>query len=515
MTFRIKTVLSRTFSTNSRNKLMYLINPALDGHLSSYPNDYAFPPLGVIQVATQVHKTTDWKVKIFDAQITPHNEIIEQMKKDNPAVVGLSVLAETYNNSITFAEEARKIGATTLFGNDQAAILGKNILKKKECVLHVCTAEYGELFIKPYLDFIDGKIPIEQVPFLYYRKDGQVTETPVQEFKFGREKYKLDRFPIPDRTLISPDIWKIYAKNYNTTYGHLHKNEVLGVTTINRGRGCNRGNGSARCAYCGILDLSTKVSSPQKFWEDVQQAHDDINAQVFYEVFDSLSSVPIWVRSLIDARPKHLEDKQFFVYAQAKDVNRDVIKLYNEFNVCMLNMGLDSGNDVMLKRLKGKNDSVAANRNALILIKEGGMAAFGSFVLGSIGESQESLKDTVNFCKWIVDNGLAAALEAQPLMVRCNSRIGKYFDNPNAAELDMFSMGLKINNLELLKETSKTWKNEDIIDTPLMSDIYTKCFTNVTYQELIDAANEIVSYSKSKGISCGSVGIREDYVPSA
>lgn len=323
----------------------------------------------------------------------------------------------------------------------------------------------------------------------------------------------MDQFCVPDRLLLPKEIWDIYLTNYRRTYGHLHDFLVNGVTTINRGRGCQRGNGSGRCVYCGIMDLSIKLSSPEKFWADVNLAHEQISADVFYEAFDSLSSVSgRWIPSLIEARPKHLKNKKFIEYAQARDVTEEMIALYKELGVVMVNMGLDSGDDVMLKRLKGPGDSFAANKHAVELINKSGMHVFCSFVLGAPGETKESLENTKKFTKWLSDNKLAAAIEAQPLMPRVGSKVGNFFTDMKLAEETMKKFGLELKNKDLLESVSKSWLNRDIVDTPFMSESYAKIFTDVTYKDLLDAADWIVSYAKNSGLGSGSVDIKSDYV---
>jgi len=489
------------------NRTIYLINPPLNNFMSKYSNDHTFPPLGLLSIATDIKNKTQWNTRVYDAEITSFNEIANDMQRDKPAVVGLSVLAETYNSSLEFAKLAKKMGAITLFGNDQAALLGKNILKKQPIVDAICTAEHGENMAVPFLEALENGTDLDTVPEMMYRNDrGEIMKSSAKAPPL-EGKYKMDRYPIVDRSLLPQSIWDVYLENYKKTYGFMHPNDkITGCTTINKGRGCPRLNN--RCKYCGILDLTIKLSSPCIFWQEIEDARNKINANIFYEAFDSMSSVPWWIKFLIQSRPEHLADTKFITYAQAREVNEKLVGLFKELGAVMINMGLDSGDDTILKRLKSPNDSLAANINAVKLINEAGMHVFCSFVLGGPGESIESLQNTIDFTKWLADNKLAAAIEAQPLMPRKKAKIGDWFDQPKIAALDMAAMGLTMKNEHLLHEISDKWNNEDIVDTPLMSDIYARVFTTVTYQRLVEAANEIVSYAKTKGIGSGSVGIK-------
>ena len=58
--------------------------------------------------------------------------------------------------------------------------------------------------------------------------------------------------------------------------------------------------------------------------------------------------------------------------------------------------GLESGDDRMLKLL-GKGNTVEANRNAVRWAKEAGLEIRGDFIVGTPGETMESLEKTLRF----------------------------------------------------------------------------------------------------------------------
>ncbi len=496
MSFRL---LHSENNLHNGKKTVFLINsPIKDNVTSEYLNGNAFPPLGILTIGTAVKHKTDWDVKVYDAQVTSFKEIERDMERIKPNVVGLSVLGKTYENGLKFAKLAKNHGAITVFGNDHAALLYNNILKNQDDVDVISAGEHGENMFVPFLQALETGIDFADVPDMIYKNENGVIVRNLVEQPKLQGRYKMDQFEIPDRNLLPKKVWDTYLENYLQRYGFMHPSDnVTGVSTINTARGCTRCN--SRCAYCGILDLSIKLSSPTKFWKEVEAARQQINANVLYEVFDSMSSVPWWIEELINTKPPHLADTKFILYAQAIDINEKTVDLLKRLGVVMLNMGLDSGDDTMLMRLKGPKDSVEINKNAVELVNKAGMNVSCSFVCGAPGETKESLRNTVNFAKWIADNKLAAAIEANPLTLRKQSKIGSWFDNPEKAKKDLLAIGLKIKNEHCLLEVSYAWNNEDIL-TLSMDEAYFDIFTNVNYKQIIETADEIVNYAKTKGI---------------
>jgi radical SAM superfamily enzyme YgiQ (UPF0313 family) len=378
-----------------------LINVGKDSDVSSIANDGSFPALGVVSLATVLKQDhPNIEVIAVDGQVTPRAEIEAMISSFRPQLVGLSVLGSSYKSSLHFAAVAKSTGAVTIFGNDHAAVLGRQILQRRKDVDYICTADIGEFSFSAFVNFLKGGQPIDSVPRLLYRTREGIAHNDLPEVNMirrpGLPANVLDRIPIPDRRLLPDHNWNAYLQNYLERYGNLHVNDhISGVTTINRARGCARAK--VPCTFCGIADLSPRFSSPEVFWDDVRAGIADVSASIFYEAFDSFSSAPRWIEQLVGAKPKDVGDPKFFVYTQAAETNARLVQSYKDLGVYRVNMGLEAGDTMMLKRLKGPRDSLEKNQEACILFKDAGLPIYGSLVLGGQGETYESLQNTINF----------------------------------------------------------------------------------------------------------------------
>lgn len=491
---------------------VYLINAGNDPHIASPANDKIFPHLGVISLGTAVKRYfPETTVRVYDNQVTPICEIKQSIKHQKPEVVGISVLATSYNTALDLAQHAKEYGATTIFGNDHAAVLGRNILRRREEVDYICTADIGEQALLNFLRYLKKEITIDAVPQLLYRTKEGIAYNDLPELPtdgdFNRWNV-LDQIGIPKRTLFPKENWKYYRNAYMQIFGHLHKgDEVTGVTTMNRARGCARYKNE--CVFCGIKDLSLRFSSPKMFWEDVRSARDQAGANIIYEVFDSMSSAPAWLRKLVEAKPPDLEDTKFLVYTQAVETTPNLIDLYRRLGVYNTIVGFESGDDSVLKRLKGTKDSVGQNKKAAIMLKEAGIKVHACFVLGGPGETQESLRNTVDFARWLVDNDVISAVEAQPLYPEMNAPAGKAMMTPEVAHQMAKEMGFEIHEDVYLEKMRSKYSDDDNPDFDEFSRDWARIFCKTDWEDLIDAAREIREYATLHGYRSGSGVSRE------
>ncbi|MDP7323228.1 MAG: B12-binding domain-containing radical SAM protein [Candidatus Woesearchaeota archaeon] len=483
-----------------QNKLVYLVNAGNDPGFSSIPNDYSFPALGVLALGSFVKKKGYPYVICRDGGVMPQEAILEEIQKLKPGLVGVSVLATSYRNSLEIAKCAKDSGSYTIFGNDQAAQLNGEIITNRPYVDFVAVAEYGEqALLNTIVDLMlgdnpaDGRLDIAGRMSNPLREDLRDYTIPYDFAKeklisiFGTNNYKpqnrstaLDSFPIPNRTLYPEQHWQKYLENYLERFAHLHDEPVTGVTTINRARGCSRSKEETQCKHCDMF-LEPTFSSPEIFWEEVKIANEQVNANVFYEVCDSFSSFPKYIEGLVRTKPDDLGfDPKLFVYAQALDIVRRpaLIDQFKELGVFRVNIGLESGCDTTLKHMKGPHDSVEKNYKALIMLKEAGIHAYGSFVLGTEPETEDTLRETVDWVKMIITEGLVTEVEAQPILPLPNNYYGRILKK----------MGL--------------WQVNGELDWPVNSDALSRAYinncTSITYDHAETAAKQILEFANTR-----------------
>ena len=490
--------------------LIYLVNAPNDEGMASIANYHCFPALGILSLGTWLTKRIpELEVIVRDGGVHDKEKILEDINKFKPGIIGVSVLCTSYKNSLEIANAGKDNGATIIFGNDQAAHLSKSILQKRPHIDYVIGAEYGEFDLELLVRYLrKEKIDISDIETLTYRDNGGC----IKGFDYSKHKEKLsiinkglnrktalDIFPIPDRTLYPKKHWEKYLENYLSKYSELHKQSVLGVTTINRARGCNRQHND-KCKHCDML-LDISSSSPEIFWEEVRTAHTQVKATSFYECCDSFSSFPGLIKRILVEKPSNLGfNPEFYVYAQAIDLadHPERIDMLKEIGVFRVNIGLESMSDKTLKHMKGEKDSVKKNYQCLYSLKDRGIYVYASFVLGSEAENRHTLRETVTNIKRIIDEGLLVDFEAQPILPLLQNYQGKQLiENKYLRDEEL--------------ESDLPWHSENTDD---LSEIYINNFSGVSFKEVLDACIELKEYGEKSKIRWSSGVLKENkYVP--
>jgi radical SAM superfamily enzyme YgiQ (UPF0313 family) len=87
---------------------------------------------------------------------------------------------------------------------------------------------------------------------------------------------------------------------------------------------------------------------------------------------------------------------KFACWVRASTLSPEVVGLLKATNVVAAYMGLESGCDRTLKYLKG-GGSVEENLNAIIMLKQAGIQANASFIIGAPDETREEIMETYEF----------------------------------------------------------------------------------------------------------------------
>ena len=489
-----------------QSNLVYIVNAGNDEGMSSIANDYTFPALSALALGTWLQvRVPEVETIVRDGGVATQAKVLAEIERYKPGLLSVSVLSMSYRNALEMAEVGKSVGAYVLFGNDHASQLSHEILQQRPYVDFVLGSEYGELplelLVRSLLNGDDGYTKILDLTYrnasgkvVGYKYDRDkhllpITRSPIYLSNFDnlRRKTSMDVFPFTNRNLYPDDHWQTYLENYKSRFSHLHGDEeITGVTTMNRLRGCSRAQNP--CSFCDILTLDPQFSSADNFWGEVKQAYEQVRANVFYEVCDSFSSFPNVIEKIASSKPKDLEfNPRFFVYTQAIDLVRrpSLIKDLKKIGVFKANVGLESGCNTTLKHLKSERDSVETNEKALQLLKHEGIKVYGSLVLGSEAETTETLKETVAWAKKVIDNNLVADIEANQVFPLVGNHQGRQ---------------MKQRDLFAIDSENPDWP----VDVNLLSRSYIENFSGVAYGQVREAAKEIVGYAEKRGVNSGS-----------
>ena len=505
------------------NQKILLINSPNPSQGNNAGNYSAFPSLGVVALGTAIkYNFPGLEVKVIDGGTKSTGEIEQVMNEYKPGVTCLSVLTTTYNEGLKLAEYAKNnFDSKVILGNDHASFFPEIILDKRGYVDYVVKAEFGEKLLLDILncEFFGKKISGGKGPEKIYMRspDGKIISA--SSPKPALEKAIAYYNAVPDISLLIEQL-PDYVESYNNKYGKFHSSKRIPFV-INNVRGC--GNGEYRCTYCSIYDLGLSSGKSEQFWQIVKRQNEEYGINFFFEVCDSFLTFRKYIKKLIETMPFDPKDKdiEFEVYARANDVvnMKDSIQMLKKLNVTRVNLGLDSGDDNMLKMLRKRNkdnydglSSSMINYEAVRKLAEEGITIHASFPLGSLGETKNSLKSTVSFIERMAKDfePYLATLEASELVPLPDSPCWDMLLGNNDSKftynggLDGMLKEANVNVTETVMESLREkHSGMDLLDTDLLVQDWVKNFTHVDWQDIEEAKREVQKIAEGIGAVYG------------
>lgn len=312
----------------------------------------------------------------FDFKIIDggNEDIIKRQIADfSPNITGISAVTQNFNLAESCAAFLKKNNIPMIIGGVHISMLPESLPKEADVA---CLGEGEETIVELMELFVKEKsFPREKLKNIkgiaFWDDCYNFVMTPARP-----QISNLDMIARPAR-----DLLKIKKHSY-----------------IFSSRGC-----SFRCVFCASSRFWNKVrlfSAPYVVKEitDLYEQHNVRLISFFDDLF--IINLPRLEDITRLLKQKGLLGKiKFTGSCRANLVTDRVAKVLKELGVVSVGLGLESGNDRVLKYLKGSTASVEHNKNAVAILKKYGLGVNASFVIGSPDETEAEMMDTYNFIK--------------------------------------------------------------------------------------------------------------------
>lgn len=326
-----------------------------------------YPSLGLGYLSSYL------KLKLGSQNIT--TKIIDQnldaeIKSFRPDLVGIRSVSQNYQRAMATARQAKTQGLPVVMGGIHITALPQTLTRNMDVAV---LGEGEETFTKLVKLFRrTGQLKsadLAQINGLAFWQNGQVKLTPPAPLIKN-----LETLPFPDRGIL----------------------EVQPHTYLFTSRGC-----PFRCRFCA----SSRFWQTLRFFSAAYVASEIEELISKYQVkfisfYDDLFIADLGrVEKLVSLlqRKKLIGRVKFSCSARAELITDQAAKLLAQMGIKSVGMGLESGNNQVLKFLKGSTASVAQNRAAIQTLHRHGLLANASFIIGSPKETSDQILDTYNF----------------------------------------------------------------------------------------------------------------------
>jgi radical SAM superfamily enzyme YgiQ (UPF0313 family) len=450
------------------------------GDQSRYADEgTVYPHASLIEMITYqelFYPSYEWEY--IDVSHVGWEAIRDRIAHEPPDVVAMSVYSATATWSLILAAEVKGANpdAVVVLGNDHAGILHREILTGdygSRIVDFVSTGNNGPFTMMALLATLDGKLPLEKVPSIAYRSNGDVVNQ-------AAPTYPLSSRILPDYTLIERDLETYYDPAFAVWYSAHY--DMKRMVTFPIDSGCNWGKRPARrCRHCSIQGLTPKVSDVASVVTSMETLVGDLHANIYAAGDSTLGmSKNQWGGqfSLLDdlalacSESPILQNKRFllayglvFEFLSSAELCKGFVRTWN--------VGIESFDPKLLKgNSKGINKGPDRIHEALELAKNLDYKLYLSGILGLPGTTMQQLKEEV-------DNWLAIA-ETYAGQVTTISVAAPAIIPGSRMYFDSYKSDARV----------REWHGE-LLPTRKLSELYIEQNTEVTLKDVEAALNDL------------------------
>jgi len=357
------------------------INPSPPSE-SMYMVPTAWPPLGILYCAG-VLREAGIEVSLLD-QPANHfslDQTVNWVKKEDPDIIGFSVLLSTAKEAPKIAErvKAENPDITVVFGSHHATFNAERILKKYPFVDIVVRGE-GEHTSLEIARCLEKQRELDKVEGVTFRKNGRIVSNPDRPLNKD-----VDALPFPDRDLA----------------GVQYKSAIFGVkinsrkfTTILSSRGC-----PFNCSFCGIRKFTRRAWRPRSV-ENVIAELEYLQSEG-YEQFlfadDNFTLNAKRVSKLCRSIKKEGMDIEWFCDSRVDHITYDMFREMVNAGCKCLFFGIESANQRILDYYR-KGITPEQSEKAVRKARKAGIDIIvGSFIVGAPDETQREIINTLQF----------------------------------------------------------------------------------------------------------------------
>lgn len=391
-----------------------------------YPEGYAkkarsvLPPLGLLSLASHLKKRHD--VVVLDMILTGQTvqDLPNILHTVKPDIIGITAIIGLWSSALRIIRAIKNLNPII-----PVVVGGPNVTYYPEETF--CHKEIDYLIVgcgqKPLMSLCDQ---------LACGKSGEGIENCfAQGFRYDRfdvvysKEYELDKFPFPDRTFTP---YRQYAvpfcpENPSTTM----------ITSM----GC-----PYRCAFCTTARPPVQIRTPQEIVEEMSTIHKlGIKSVLFQDELFTASDKR--VREVCESLINSDIRLHWTIKSRIDRILPWMPELMKKAGCFNIHFGIESGNDVTLKRMK-KGYTCDKIRNTIDVVRNAGLAVTGNFMLAYPGESAADIYQTIDFAKELnlnisqfsltIDSpGSALFEEAIKVGRRTHNYLSEYVKHPDPA----------------------------------------------------------------------------------
>ncbi len=361
---------------NQKGKVLLIIHDV-------YQEDNDFP-LGMGYLAAVLKKEgVDVKICCQDVFHYSNEKLAELFLENNSYdLIGVGFLAARFRETILdLCEIVNKFkkNAWLVLGGPGPSSIPEYVLEKTKA--DVVTMGEAEGTIVELLKSKLEKGNLSQIKGIAYREGNEIV---INERR--KPVMNLDSLPFPE--------WSLFPMEKYTTclrlFGMDKKDKALGILTS---RGCVN-----RCNFCYRMEQGIRFRSLENVVEEMKILKENYGVTYFHIQDELFIFSKKRIFDFYETIKKNNLKIKFYCQARVNLFDEEIAKALKEAGCQFVNFGMESSDQNVLNLMR-KNTTVEQNIKAAEISRKIGIGLGLNFIWGNKGDTEESLRNNVNFIK--------------------------------------------------------------------------------------------------------------------
>lgn len=308
------------------------------------------------------------------------NEVKNIIKNYQPTVIGITSMTQNFKCAYNIAKIAKKIAKDIciIMGGPHTTLLKTEVLDNYQDI-DICVIGEGEKTIVDLLNVIEQKAKFDNIKGIIYRENEKIHVTERRELITN-----IDILPFPYK--YAPEVLKDFEQYPTQAFQH--------IFTI---RGC-----PYNCIFCGSRYLwgrTPRYRSIDNIMSEIQLlVNSGLNSIIFED--DTFGIKESFILEICENIKKHYPEIEWACEMHVNNVNEKIISAMKSSGCRGIIIGIESGNNIILDKIR-KKTTIEACYKAAKIIKKYKIYLSGFFMVGFPWETEKTLKDTMKAIKKI------------------------------------------------------------------------------------------------------------------
>jgi radical SAM superfamily enzyme YgiQ (UPF0313 family) len=347
---------------------------------------FSNPPLGLLYIAGMLLRH-DFEVCLVDGCLDGREAIQRAIREFRPDLVGVTCLTPGRKKALEVGRMAKEIhpGTKVLFGGAHPTIMYSQMMTHYREIDYIALGE-GE---HTCLEVAQG-IPPSEIRGLVYRDHaGKIVRNSQRP-----HVENLDSLPFPAWHLIDLKRYPPRNDGYVLRVNGVNLEKEPRISVI-FSRGCK-----GHCSFCSTWWIwrGWRHRSPENMTDELELLYTNFGIRHFCFSDDAMTVDQKAAESLCNEIVRRGMKIAFHITTRTDCVDAVLLEKLKKAGCYSIAYGMETASPKLLSLMNKENDAQTA-RHAIRLTKDTGISVTALFIVGNVGETDETIEETIRFIR--------------------------------------------------------------------------------------------------------------------